>query len=200
MPPQKLVLVPLVEWEKIKGKNSDKKQVVTVNSAALKKAVSHPQKDILRLKEDGRSDRSLREAPNLKLVKNQKGSGKLLRSKETLDRQLEWYRPLKKRRAFSLLSFMKKNKDIQWNEKGEFIYKKKRIPKSDIRKLINHAVQNTKDVHIGMHTFYKALSNSNIPEFLVGNKKGRELMKKYSKQKDDSFRPPGRLNRRLKRR
>ena len=64
------------------------------------------------------------------------------------------------------------------NEKGEIIYKGKKISKSDILTLINHAIHNSKSEPVGMKIFYKVLGNSNVPHLLISNEKGKEIIKK----------------------
>ena len=47
-----------------------------------------------------------------------------------------------------------------------------------------------------MKTFYKILAKANIPIKLIMNKEGRYIMKKTLDEKNNIWRPPGRLNKR----
>ena len=100
----------------------------------------------------------------------------------------------KKNKSLSLLYYLKKNKDIKWNKKGEIFYKGKIFPESNIKHLVNHAVHNNKSRPHGIKTFYKILAKSNIPKKLISNKEGRHLMEKILHERDIDWRPPGRLN------
>ena len=90
--------------------------------------------------------------------------------------------------------FLNNRKEIKWNAKGEFYYKNEKIAKSNIGKLIKHVVSDSKSHPVGMRKFYKALAILGIPKYLVLNKKGKEIIEKYLKDKKHIWRPPGNLN------
>ena len=83
-------------------------------------------------------------------------------------------------------------------KRGEIIYKGKKIPKSDILTLINHAIHNSKSEPVGMKNFYKVLGNSNVPHLLISNKKGKEIIKKMKEKEELMWRPPGHMNIKIK--
>ena len=192
---QKLVLVPQEEWEKLKNKNSkDTKQVVTVKHPVANPLPQNipqnpPQKRVQ--KEVQNPQKKMQNPPQKKVQnppqnKTEKQNGKLIKSINKFPR-------LYRDRGLSLLRYMKRNDDIKWNEKGEFQYQDKTVPKSNILSLMKHAVSNSKSKPKGVKIFYKVMSRLNVPKFIIVNKMGRALMKKSAQKKDDSFRPPGKL-------
>ena len=179
----KLVLVPLDEWEKIKSPhNKEGKQVVTVSLPVQKKVshLSYPQKKI-------------QDHPNSApvVIQVQKGLG----MKKMIMKQLSKYLPPSRReRGASLVRYITKNNIVSWNKDWSLIYKDKTIPHSDIRKLIRHAVLDSDKEPTGMKVFYKGLSQLDVPKIIIANKTGRHLMKKYKTEKVSEFRPPGKLD------
>lgn len=171
---QKLVLVPIEEWEKVKDKNSKSThQILTVK---------HPQTIV---------NHFIQSPPQKKVQnppqkKTQKQDVKLIKSINKLPSRY-------KDRGLSLLRYMKRNDDIKWNEKGEFQYQNKTIPKSDIFSLIKHAISKSKSKPKGIKTFYKVLHKLNIPNFIVVNKMGKVIKENVQKKSDDLWRPPGKL-------
>ena len=133
--------------------------------------------------------------PQMKVQgKNQLGQGIVTAS---LEHQIFPYMSLKKRnKSLSLLYYLKKNKDIKWNKKGEILYKGKILPETNIIHLIKHAMQNDKSRPHGVKAFYRILAKANIPKKLISNKEGRHLMEKVLHEKNIEWRPPGRLNKR----
>ena len=161
---QKFVLVPIEKWEKVKEKDMNLKEV-TVQAPTQKVMNQEIEK-----KED--SPVIVKKIQKSLSQKKQIGMGK----KKS---QIFLYHPLKKRsKGTSLLRHLENNKNISWNEEGEIIYKGKKVPKSDILTLINHAIHNYESEPIGMKTFYKVLGNSNVPHLLISNKKGKEIIKR----------------------
>ena len=76
-----------------------------------------------------------------------------------------------------LIVFINNNKkSIQWNSKGEFYYQNKKVPNSNIGKLIKHAVSDSKSQPTGVTKFYKMLAVLGIPEYLILNKKGKKIL------------------------
>ena len=176
---QKLVLVPIEKWEKIKGKDIDPVKEVTVKAApqksqAFQRKVIHP--------------------VNTLKVNNQEGTGKA--KKAMTSRMFLYLSPKKRNKGNLLLHYLENSEDIKWNKNGELIYRGKIIPDSNVIELITHAIENDKSHPIGMKTFYKYLSKINIPTKIISNKQGCYIMKKTSTQYDDLWRPPGQLNKR----
>ena len=179
---QKLALVPLEQWEKIKGPKIQVKEV-TVSQAAQKVVNFNPQKK-----------------KNLQM--NQKGKGGIVQKKEKKKEEekekiiLTNYKNLKQEsRAMSLMRYIKRNEDIVKSKNGEFQYKNKVIPNSSIKKLIFHATSDDQTKPHGMKLFYQALSYANVPTFLIVNKIGKSIMEKTRNKKEDKWRPPGILDR-----
>ena len=106
---QKLALVPLEQWEKIKGPKIQVKEV-TVSQAAQKVVNFNPQKK-KKKKEEEKEKIILTNYKNLK----------------------------QESRAMSLMRYIKRNEDIVKSKNGEFQYKNKVIPNSSMKKLIFHA-------------------------------------------------------------
>ena len=103
-------------------------------------------------------------------------------------------KPVKKHRALSLLRYVRKSKNIDWNSKLELKLNGKVLPKTNIGVLITHAIQHQKLKPYGMEIFYRALAKLNIPKFIIVNKKGRNIIKKVRNEKNLSWRPPGKLD------
>ena len=173
---QKLVLVPIEKWEKIKGNNNNKDPAkeVSVKAPPLKNQLLH---------------RKVIHPVNTLKVKNQEGKGKV--SKSITPRMFLYLSPKKRSKGSLLLHYLENSEDMKWNKDGELIYKGKVIPNSNIMELITHAVQNDKSQPIGMKNFYKYLSKINIPSKLISSKQGRHIMKKISTSQDNMWRPPG---------
>ena len=180
---QKLVLVPLEEWEKIKNKSIKEVKEVVVSQALPAKMNTLTQKV-----QQGAG----KEVP--KVSNTQKTVIKKTKKLTKLDQMIRSLSPAKRGRAYSLVRYIKKNDDISWNEKGEFQYKKRVIPHSNMSRLIYHAIRNSKSKPTGMKPFYQALSPMNIPKYIIVNKEGRQIMNKVASIKDNSWRPPGKLN------
>ena len=127
-------------------------------------------------------------------VKNQEGSGKIEKLNPT---QMFLYLSLKKRSKGSLLlHYLENSENIQWKKNGEVVYKQKVIPNSNIITLITHAIQNNKSKPVGMKSFYKILAKANIRSKLILNRDGQYIMKKPLDERSNTWRPPGRLNKR----
>lgn len=103
------------------------------------------------------------------------------------------YLPKKYRaKAFSLFRYILKNYNISWDNKGTFKYKNKSIPNSNILHLVTHALlKDIKDKPPGMKIFYEALSDVNVPEYLIANKMGKLIIE--GRGDELSWRPPGQL-------
>ena len=171
---QKLVLVPIEKWKQI-GDNSPMKEV-SVETAPLMNPQVH-RKVISQLK-----------------VNNQEGSGKIEKLNPT--QMFLYLSPKKRSKGSLLLHYLENSENIQWKKNGEVVYKQKVIPNSNIITLITHAIQNNKSKPVGMKSFYKILAKANIPSKLISNKDGRHIMKKTLDERSNTWRPPGRLNKR----
>lgn len=172
---QKLVLLPLEDWEKIKDKHMKEVKQVTV---PLQKVVKSPVVKV--------------QTPSF-----QKGTGKILK-KNQVEKKLKWMieclTPEKSNKAQTLLRYIEKDNNMTWNDDGEFEYKGKVIQNSDIKKLIIHTLWNNNKTDIkGLKIFYQALSSLNLPKHLITNKIGRSIMKETRRKCDDKWRPPGKL-------
>ena len=173
---KKLVLVPIEEWEKVKVKDMNLKEVQVPHQKVMSQDV---QKEV---------------KSSVVVRKVQKGMGE--KKKKSMKSQIFLYlSPKKRSKGLLLLRHLENNENLQWNKKGEIIYKGKLIQYSNILTLINHTIHdNDTSEPIGMKSFYKVLENGNVPRTLIENKKGKHLMKKIKEQQRDMWRPPGRMN------
>ena len=172
---QKLVLVPIDEWEKVKVKDMNLKEVQVPHQKVINPEV---QKEV--------------KSPVV-VRKIQKGMGE--KKKKSMKSQIFLYlSPKKRNEGLSLLRHLENNENFSWNKKGEIIYKSKLIPNSNILTLINHTIHDDSSEPIGMKYYYKVLENSGIPKTLIENRKGKKLMKKFKQQQREMWRPPGRMN------
>ena len=166
---QKLVLVPIEKWEKIGIKESVKevsvKTVPLKDQAFQKKAISR--------------------------VKNQLGQGMM--KKMTIPQKIHQSSQTKSKKGLELLKILRKNANIKINKQGEICYKGKLLKKSNVYELINHAIHSNKNPPMHMRSFYKILAKSMIPNKLIRNKEGKNIMNKVMHDGDSAWRPPGRL-------
>ena len=166
---QKLILVPIEKWEKLGIKESVKefsvKTVPLKDQAFQKKAISQ--------------------------VKNQQGQGML--KKMMIPQKFHQSSLTKSKKGLELLKLLRKNDNIKLNKKGEICYKGKLLKRSNVYELINHAIHTHKNPPIHMRSFYKILAKSVIPNKFIRNKEGRNIMNKEIHDKDNRWRPPGRL-------
>ena len=104
---QKLVLLPLEDWEKIKDKHKKEVKQVTV---PLQKVVKSP---VVKVQ-----------------TPFQKGMGKFLKKNQVekkLKQMIECLTPEKSNKAQTLLRYIEKDNNMTWNDDGEFEYKGKVI-------------------------------------------------------------------------
>ena len=97
---------------------------------------------------------------------------------------------------FPQLSLIKKNKGLEllkFNKKGEICYKGILLKRSNIYDLINHAIHTNRIHPVHMKNFYKILAKIVIPNKLIKNKEGRNIMNKAIHDIDTRWRPPGHL-------
>ena len=167
---QKLVLVPIEKWEKLGIKEH-------VKEVSVK---THPLKD-----------RSFQKKA-ISQVKNQRGQG--IQKKIIIPQKFHQLSLIKKNKGVELLKLLRKNDNIKLNKKGEICYKGKLFKKSNVYDLINHAIHTNKSHPTHMKNFYKILAKILIPNKLIKNKQGRNIMNKEIHHIDTRWRPPGRLN------
>ena len=166
---QKLVLVPIEKWEKLGIKESVKE--VLVKTVPLK-------------------DQSIQKKA-ISRVKNQQGQG--ISKKMMIPQKFHQLSLTKSKKGLELLKILKKNANIKMNKKGEICYKGKLLKKSNVYELINHAIHTHKNPPMYMRTFYKILAKIMIPNKLIRNKEGKNIMNKEMQDADSVWRPPGRL-------
>ena len=82
---------------------------------------------------------------------------------------------------------------LKFNKKGEICYKGKLLKRSNVYDLINHAIHTNRSPPVHMKNFYKILAKIVIPNKLIKNKEGRNIMNKAIHDIDTRWRPPGRL-------
>ena len=100
---------------------------------------------------------------------------------------------IKKNKGLELLKLLRKNDNIKFNKKGEICYKGKLLKRSNVYDLINHAIHTNRTHPVHMKNFYKILAKILIPNKLIENKEGRNIMNKAIHDIDTRWRPPGRL-------
>ena len=100
--------------------------------------------------------------------------------------------PSMQKKAGRLLSRLKSNPEIKWNDKGEIEYKGKTVKQSNMTDLINDILRNRKNVAdpIGWDMFSTVLGDMNIPQDLVGNTKRWQFMRKRPLKDTESFVTP----------
>ena len=168
---QKLVLVPIEKWEKLGIKESVKE--VSVKTVPLKD--------------------QLFQKKAISQVKNQQGQG-MLKKKMMIPQKFHQLSLIKSKKGLELFKLLRKNDNIKLNKKGEICYKGKLLKKSNVYDLINHAIHTHKNSPIHMKNFYKILAKILIPNTLIKNKEGRNIMNKEIPLIDTRWRPPGHLN------
>ena len=166
---QKLVLVPIEKWEKLGLKEPVKE--ISVKTVPLK-------------------DQSFQKKA-ISQVKNQQGQG--IQKKMMIPQKFPQLSLIKKNKGLELLKLLRKNDNIKFNKKGEICYKGKLLKRSNVYDLINHAIHTNRSHPVHMKNFYKILAKIVIPNKLIKNKEGRNIMNKEIHDIDNRWRPPGRL-------
>ena len=167
---QKLVLVPIEKWEKLGLKELVKE--ILVKTVPLK-------------------DQSFQKKP-ISQVKNQQGQG-IQKKMMIIPQKFPQLSLIKKNKGLELLKLLRKNDNIKFNKKGEICYKGKLLKRSNVYDLINHAIHTNRSHPVHMKNFYKILAKIVIPNKLIENKEGRNIMNKAIHDIDTRWRPPGRL-------
>ena len=82
-----------------------------------------------------------------------------------------------KAKAFSLLTYITRNYNMKWTSDGIFKYKNIIIPNSNILHLVLHALlKNIDEKPAGMNEFYQGLTEVNVPEYLIANQLGKNII------------------------
>ena len=163
---QKLVQVPIEKWEKL--------------------GLKEPVKEIL-VKTVPLKDQSFQKKP-ISQVKNQQGQGI---QKKMIPQKFPQLSLIKKNKGLELLKLLRKNDNIKFNKKGEICYKGKLLKRSNVYDLINHAIHTNRSHPVHMKNLYKILAKIVIPNKLIKNKEGRNIMNKEKHDIDNRWRPPG---------
>ena len=158
---QKLVLVPVERWEKIRDNIPVKEVLVKSVSQTNVSQVPHQKK------------KKKTHTSQMKRVKNQEGLVTGVFQKET--QIFHFLIPEKRVKALKLFKYLLNNKIFELNQDGEIIQKGKTIHGSNIVGLITHAVQNVSSIPVWMKYFYTTLKKKNIPEKYISNKKEEKL-------------------------
>ena len=95
--------------------------------------------------------------------------------------------------AEMILEHLKERPDIiRWNDNGEVIFKGDKIPDSNLIDLIS-SVTTQRKLNLPLMTqtvFMKALSEVNVPESWIKNKKSRSLYESYKMSSNQELQPP----------
>ena len=160
------LLIPIEEWEKVK-KHLPAKNIL--NTVEVDQA---PQ---MKKKEEIVQDNGTKQ---MEVKRKKKHYLKVMDRKKKNAISIINHLPKKYRsKAFSLFRYILKNYNISWDNKGTFKYKNKIVPNSNILHLVTHALlKNIEDKPPGMKLFYEALSDVNIPEYLIANKMGKLII------------------------
>ena len=90
-----------------------------------------------------------------------------------------------RRKAQALLDRIKRNPDMAWNDRGEFVYKDKVYSNSNIVDLINDTIRQRKAFQPHRwQDFARALRQTNVPQDLVGHRERWEWMHRDSATSD----------------
>lgn len=206
---QKIALVPLEEWEKLKEKNSKQppKEIVTVNQpvAQMRQTVpsqiplSMKKETVPQIRKQKKSTLNQTLKQNVKKMKRNKNK-KLELPEKTMKRYkirkvLKKISPENKDKAQLLLQNIYDFNILKWKESGEIKYKGKIIPRSNIVSLVKNVLNKNDDSEPpGIKIFYKVLKKINIPKYLINNEKALGILSTYDSKYDvNTWRPPGEL-------
>jgi hypothetical protein len=196
----KLVLVPIAEWELLKkNPQNPVKQVVQkknkvsqekpqiMNQSQAQAQIQNKTEPIQSVMKQTQGIRNMMK--NLPTNLNQRGSG--TSDSDNHDWIKTHFSKGNKNKLSSLLKYLSNDNLISWNDKGEFIYKGDVIPKSNIIDLIKHSFNNSQYTPKGMNEYYQGLSELNVPHYLVQNEYGKYLMSNDIKKDKSMWKPPG---------
>ena len=175
----KMVLIPISEWEKVK-KHFPQKNILNTVEVDQRPPVKQEVMKTFGLKEREQKKKTI--------------YSKLMERKKKNAISMINHLPKKYRaKAFSLFRYILRNYNMSWDNKGTFKYRNKIIPKSNIFHLVTHALlKNIKDKPPGMKLFDEALSDVNVPEYLIANKMGKLII--AGRGDKLTWRPPGELD------
>ena len=179
----KLVLIPIEEWEKVK-KHLPAKNIL--NTVEVDQAPHMKKEEIVQDNGTNQMEvkRKKKKKHYLKVMDRKKKNAILI-----INHLPKKYRS----KAFSLFRYILKNYNISWDNKGTFKYKNKIVPNSNILHLVTHALlKNIEDKPPGMKLFYEALSDVNIPEYLIANRMGKLII--AGKGDELSGKPSGKVD------
>ena len=161
----KLVLIAIEEWEKVK-KHLPAKNIL--NTVEVDQARQMKKEEIVQ--DNG--------TKQMEVKRKKKHYLKVMDRKKKNAISIINHLPKKYcSKAFSLFRYILKNYNISWDNKGTFKYKNKIVPNSNILHLVTHALlKNIEDKRPGMKLFDEALSDVNIPEYLIANKMGKLII------------------------
>ena len=181
----KLVLLPITEWEKVKQHLPHRN---ILNTVEVDQMPIVKQETVEKNSGNKMEEEKKKKTVYLKVMEKKK------RNTITMINKL----PKKYRaKAFSLFRYILRNYNISWDNKETFKYKNKIIPKSNIFHLVTHALlKDIKDKPPGMKIFYEALSDVNVPEYLIANKMGKLII--AGRGDELTWRPPGQLDKKVK--
>ena len=175
---RKLMLVPVEEWEKIR------KQQPKITQVASVEVEQSPQMKNMKVMNSGKNvtiKKNMKQTMKQKLRQRMKKRLKERVKEKKNIKKIKWIinaLPKKyKSKGFSLLRYVTRNYNMKWEPDGTFKYKNKIIPKSNILHLVLHALlKNITQEPPGMKEFYEGLMDVNVPEYLIANDVGRELI------------------------
>ena len=180
---KKLALVPLEEWEKIRGKTGKE-----VTQVSVSQAVNQPMNQVV-----NQAQKTVTQKTPKDSVKQMKISNPV-KTTLPLDQMIQALSPTKRTKVNSLIHQIQKRNIFTWNNDGEIMYEDKVIKGSDITKLLLHAISRNESKPKGFKTFYQKLSTLNLPRRIIANHMGKKIIKKYKTKRDDAWRPPGELH------
>lgn len=173
---QKMVMVPIQEWEQIRNKNSREiKQTVTVaapqketlptlekeNFSSIQKNVT-PQKKKKKKKYFQENEINHSNDTNVK-----KRSVKNLAVRKHHVNIDKFKKKKIKTKAILLYKYLKEKSQLQWNKKGEILFHQNPIKGSNIVELVNDALKTNSNRPQGYEIFYKQLKKTEIPKYLL---------------------------------
>lgn len=186
---QKLVLIPLEKWEKLKVSQNLKDAFQTVEVPSQQEKIEEEEAGGKTQKED--TPPTLTEVTKRKKDQNTtEVTKKRKKDQDTTEKtkivllRSEHFPPEKRLLVSQILKFLNKSKKIGYNEKMEMVFRDKVVKGSNLKTLIEHAMSNTANNKMkGILTFYRALASISIPKYLIKNKWGLQLMNKINKKK-----------------
>ena len=186
---QKLVLVPIEEWEKLKKEIPKVNQLPNIQVEVKKLP---PKKKLMKSGKNRVMEKQIvKQTLKQKKMKKKK---KINQVKWIIDALPEKY----KAKAFSLLRYITRNYNMKWTSDGIFKYKYKIIPNSNILHLVLHTLlKNIDEKPAGINGIYQGLTEVNVSEYLLANKLGKNII--LGQGEDIDWGPLGELQSKRKR-